>query len=113
MDLIRASLANANLRHARLRGADLDEAWLEGAKLYGADFSGARGLAAVHADGIDVGPDDQPDILRGEAAHAWLLRAAEGPRARSARCATIRVRGGCALHGAACAALCRPTHVTS
>ena len=79
-ELTRTSLVDADLRFARMIGANLHNAWLTGAKLHGADLATAREVQTADADWIDVGPEGQEEILRGEAARAWLLRAAAADR---------------------------------
>jgi uncharacterized protein YjbI with pentapeptide repeats len=74
-DLERAHLAGADLRDAKLCGANLTQAALDGAKLHGADLAGAHGLETAFSDTIDVGADDQPLVLHGDEARAWLLQA--------------------------------------
>jgi uncharacterized protein YjbI with pentapeptide repeats len=88
--LIEAILINANLEGADLRGSDLSDADLSGATLAyvqfertifdGARFSranlhGATGVESLPPCRIDVGTSNEPNILKGEAARTWLLKA--------------------------------------
>ena len=57
-----------SLDKANLTGADLT-----GAHLNGIFLTGAVGIESVKADWIEVGTDEAPKRLEGEAARQWLL----------------------------------------
>jgi uncharacterized protein YjbI with pentapeptide repeats len=74
-DLSRADLGGSffdrcDLRGARLRDAHLDRAGFQDCRLGGADFSGARGALVRYP--IDVGTSQEPRIVDGDEALAWL-----------------------------------------
>ena len=82
-DLRKASFTKANLSGAILRHAVLTRASLRKTNLTGADLTGAHlngiflteavGIESVKADWIEVGTDEAPKRLEGEAARQWLL----------------------------------------
>ena len=82
-DLLRASFIQANLSQAVFRRqahasklpqkANLTGADLTGAHLNGIFLSGVVGIKSVKADWIEVGTDEAPNRLEGEAARQWLL----------------------------------------
>lgn len=92
-DLRHADLSNANLLHASFMQANLSEAVLRdalligvsfdkanftgadltGAHLNGAFLSGVVGIESTKADWIDVGTNEAPRILEGDAVRKWLL----------------------------------------
>ena len=45
-------------------------------KVHGIDLTGSTGLDSMIVDSIDIAPEGEPRLLTGEAARAWLLRAA-------------------------------------
>jgi uncharacterized protein YjbI with pentapeptide repeats len=78
---IQANLSQAIFQNAVLTRANFDKANLTGADLTGAHLngiflSGVAGIESVKADWIEVGTDEAPKRLEGEAARQWLLETA-------------------------------------
>lgn len=75
-DLRRAWFYGTDLRQASLLRCCLEGASFTEAKVHGLDLTGSTGLEKAYTKSIDISPDGAPELLTGEEARAWLLRAA-------------------------------------
>jgi uncharacterized protein YjbI with pentapeptide repeats len=77
-DLLGAYLPRTNFERAVLNYANLDAVVLRDTCFYKTDLYGAENLDTAQIYSIKIGSADNPVILEGEEARAWLLRAENG-----------------------------------